>query len=165
MQDRKMCVLLTELGELAAGRNRTSMADRMEGETAFDRTEAPVKFSDWLHGREDPQVVLLQAKISEQKVEISELKLEIAELNLKFSNDPKIQAERQRRELEKMRHISIENAARMRRERAEEDKAREERERNDPAAKAARERHERWEREERAKLDKEDKDGGKPAWK
>ena len=94
MQEREMCVLLAELGEVAAGRNSTNMVDRLEGETALDRTEAPT-FSDYVWGREDPNIAWLKAQLAvkdaennAKDIEIKTLKLEIKEPQLQI-NDPK----------------------------------------------------------------------------
>ena len=118
MQEREMWFLLAELGEVAAGRNRTGMVDRLEGEPAMDRTEAPT-FSDYLWGREDPNISWLKAQLAVKDTEnnvkdiaIKTLNLEIKELQLQI-NDPKHQAERQRQQLLEMQRISLDNAARM----------------------------------------------------
>jgi hypothetical protein len=151
-------------------RNIASMLGRLRRETAFDRTEA-CSFRDYLSGKDDPKVALLQTQLAIANHEIKKLEAQNAELQAKvtllefhLSNDPKvIGARRMQRDKEIQDKIDA-TKAQLRAKEAQEMKDREARERKDPELRKKRERREADDKEYRVRQDEEDKKNGSYNW-
>ena len=133
---------------------------------ACERTEA-AGFWDFVRGRDDPKVRLLESEgsvkdheIAGLKLEVAGLKLEVARLKLEMSKDPKVIEARRRQE---SKEIQDRIDARLEQERVEKENAlklRDEAERNDPSLKAERLKREERERELSAEIAREDRRNG-----